>query len=528
MAASLSEVDPRAAERLEDLARSIGTEEGRLRWADVDLRRAFNTERLASAYAVRREGALSTIDWADRARNVLVLVPILLTWFALAEASRAYRTYIESNPEAVRAPFLLLWQQGFGGSASPLAPSFSVVATIDAVIIGAIIALTFFSHGRREAHDERTSATADHFQTGLDNALAEATIALANDRTNRPALLARGVERLAERFDQNSQEMLTRLRVEHDRLEAIATRREREFADFGVFASGMRAGAEETHRLLIDLRQVSTGLQTALEDLTSEVAVAGDQQRTLLNAVQGLDRLVGNGIQSDQSMMRQLDDTARSLADASDRALSGADSAAQAGRTAAEAVRGIAELTSSLAASQARVETAIASEAEANSRLADALRASAGGVTSSSKSLNEIGAGLAHLRQEFAQLADQATSQVSVLGSLLGEQRSVGMGLAQVARDLGSVAASTAQRQREMTEEVAMLVKRLDGVANILGRATAGIPTREALQDAFATALRAELAGQADLIAEAIEAQTGGGSGVRRERTGLWPRPERR
>src|SRR3712207_8835184 len=63
------------------------------------------------------------------------------------------------------------------------------------------------------------------------------------------------------------------LRVEHDRLEAIATRREREFADFGVFASGMRAGAEETHRLLIDLRQVSTGLQTALrsEEHTSEL-----------------------------------------------------------------------------------------------------------------------------------------------------------------------------------------------------------------------------------------------------------------
>ena len=73
-------------------------------------------------------------------------------------------------------------------------------------------------------------------------------------------MLARSVERLAERFEHNSQELIARLRVEHDRLEAIAGRREKEFADFGVFASGMRAGAEETHRLLIELRQVSTSL----------------------------------------------------------------------------------------------------------------------------------------------------------------------------------------------------------------------------------------------------------------------------
>ena len=36
--------------------------------------------------------------------------------------------------------------------------------------------------------------------------------------------------RLVDRFEQNSQELLTRLRVEHDRLEQLASRREREFA----------------------------------------------------------------------------------------------------------------------------------------------------------------------------------------------------------------------------------------------------------------------------------------------------------
>ena len=60
MASSLGSVDPRAAERLEDLAHAVGTEEGRLRWGEVDLRRAFNAERLAHAYAVHREGGFAS------------------------------------------------------------------------------------------------------------------------------------------------------------------------------------------------------------------------------------------------------------------------------------------------------------------------------------------------------------------------------------------------------------------------------------------------------------------------------------
>jgi hypothetical protein len=282
MAGTLEELDPRSSERMRSLARAVATDEGRQRWAEVDLRRAFNTERLAYVYALEREGgyAHSTIATADRVRNILVLAPILLTWFALAMASRDYDAFLALNPDEVRQPFLVLWERGFGGTSSWYAPSFSTVALIDAVLIAIIIGLTFYSHGRREAREEKVDQTAEHFQADLDNVLAEASVALAMDRGSRPALLARGVERLVDRFEQNSQELLTRLRVEHDRLEQLATRREREFADFGVFASGMRAGAEETHRLLVELRQVSSGLQTALEDLTSEVSSSVDQGRS--------------------------------------------------------------------------------------------------------------------------------------------------------------------------------------------------------------------------------------------------------
>jgi len=530
MAATIGEVDPRSAERMEDLARAIRSEEGRQRWSDVDLDRAFHSERLAHTYAVRREGgyASGAIGQADKLRNILVLMPVLLTWFAFAEAARAYEAYLTANPNDADQSMLFLWQRGFGDYSSPLAPSFSVVAFTDALIIVVIIALTYYAHGRRENRDGKIEQTANAFQADLDNVLAEATVVLAGDRGSRPAMLARGVERLADRFDRSSQELLNRLRVEHDRLEQMATRREREFADFGVFASGMRAGAEETHRLLVDLRQVSTGLSGALEDLTSEVGITGDQQRSLLGAVQSLERLTTSGMQSDQAVTRQIGNAATAIADASDKAVAGAEAAAQAGRIATETVHGIADMTRELISAQGRVEIAVAGEAEANGRLAEALRGSANGVAATTRTLQEIGGGLAGLRDELGRLAHQSTEQASALNALLDEQSAIATGLSQVARDLSSISIVTAQRQQDVNKEVSSLVAKLDGAAAAIAGAASVMPNVETLERAFAGALRTELSLQADQIASALDVRLGGGAasgevGARRDPNRLWP-----
>jgi len=512
MAASLTEVDPRAAERLQDLADAIGTEAGRLRWADVDLRRAFNSEHLSHAYAVRREGgfAPASIDIADKVRNVLVFLPIFLTWFALFEASRRYGAYITAHPDEVRQPFLLLWQNNFGEPAGFLSPTFSTIAIIDALLIALIIALTFYVHGRRERREDAINETAQAFQRELDNVLAEATVALAPDRAGRPAMLARSVERLAERFDVNSQELLTRLQREHDRLEAIANRREKEFTDFGVFASGMRAGAEETHRLLIDLRQVSNGLQQALEDLTSEIGVASDQQRSLHAAVNSLERLVATNIQSDNSVMRHLTDAAETLAESADKSLAGTEAAAQAGRVATEAIRGIAEMSASLAASQSRLEHARATETESNARLVDSLRTGMNGVGASTKSLTEISSGLVGLKEEFGRISELSQEQSITLSRLLTEQSAIASGLGQVARDLSAVGIATSQRQREVNDEVVGLVRRLDTLTNHLGRIAGQGPGTENLNPPpVPSGHRSMLPNAPDLLSDPLETPGG-------------------
>jgi hypothetical protein len=516
-AASVDDIDTRSSERLRDLASSLSTEEGRLRWADVDLRRAFNTEYLAHFYAVRREGgyAPTNVAVADRVRNVLVLLPIALTWFALYEATSAYREYIDAHPEDISQPFLLLWQRGFDGKGGLFTSSFSTLAIVDAMIIGIIIALTFYSHGRREHREESIDRTAQKFQADVDNILAEATVALAPDRAGRPAMLARSVERLAERFENNSQELIGRLRAEHQRLEAIAGRREKEFADFGVFASGMRAGAEETHRLLIELRQVSSSLRQSLEDLTSEVGVTGDQNKSLLSAVTSLERLVATGIQSDHGVTRRLAEAAEVLAEAAERSLAGAEAAAQAGRVATEAVKGIAEIGAGLATSQNRVEHAIAGESEANTRLADALRSGMGGVTASARTLAELQSTLVGLRDEFRQIAQSNQEYASGLSRMLTEQTSIAANLAKLAREFGTRLPS-AEEQQEMNQELSGLIKRLDTIGPV-PQATAGPGGFENVQTAEG-GVRRVLTNAPDFLSDADDTPTRADRGNRGRR----------
>lgn len=495
IAGSLSEVDPRSSARLQDLGNALTTENGRARWSDVDLRRAFNTDRLAHIYAVRREGGYSPrrIELADKVRNILVLVPILLTWAALAEASRAYNRFINENPEQAGTPFLLLWQRGFGGEAGLLSPTFSTVAIIDAVVIGAMIVLTFYTHGRREEQEDLIADSASSFQAEFDNVMAEAGVILAGDRANRPAQLADSVERLADRFDRGSQELLTQLQVEHDRLEHLATRREKEFADFGKFATGMRAGAEEMHRLLVDLRQVSSGLETALEDLASEVSASGGQQKSLLSAVTNLERMTSSAIQSDQAVTRQFSLAATNLAETADKAIAGAEQAAQAGRIAGDAVRGLGQIAQKIAESQERVDRLIVGDMEANGRLSEALLSSSTGAESTTRALNDVGMGLNRIRGEFERIGTQTGQHTAALNSLLAQQADIAKDVNSVTKELGAVGLTTAQRQREVNQDLQHLVQRLDSLANTLNRMVQTAPNTENLQQAFAAALRTEL-----------------------------------
>ena len=83
-------------------------------------------------------------------RNVLVFAPIAVTWFGLSIAAGAYADMLAARPDLVSQPFLLLWQQGFGGR---VFLNFGTLAIIDASLIGVLIALSLALHTRSELRD---------------------------------------------------------------------------------------------------------------------------------------------------------------------------------------------------------------------------------------------------------------------------------------------------------------------------------------------------------------------------------------
>ena len=89
--------------RLERLASAVLDPRESELWIDVDLHRAFHTERLAYTYAIYHEGgeAPPLVDTMDKIRNIMVLLLIMITWAALAQAVSDYADYVNANPEAL-------------------------------------------------------------------------------------------------------------------------------------------------------------------------------------------------------------------------------------------------------------------------------------------------------------------------------------------------------------------------------------------------------------------------------------------
>ena len=73
------------------------------------------------------------------ARNILVFVPVALTWAAVGKATTAFAVYVEANPNSV-TNFLEFWQNGYGVLGEKW--TIGYVANLDFLLITAVILLT--------------------------------------------------------------------------------------------------------------------------------------------------------------------------------------------------------------------------------------------------------------------------------------------------------------------------------------------------------------------------------------------------
>lgn len=103
-------------------------------------------------------------------RNALALAPLLLTWLALALASISYATYIQVHAhdaiDPATRPFLLLWQDGFGGT-TPF--TFSFTAGLDFALLLGVLIFTIWA----QSTDAKANRAARYLGEQVDGVAAD-------------------------------------------------------------------------------------------------------------------------------------------------------------------------------------------------------------------------------------------------------------------------------------------------------------------------------------------------------------------
>src|SRR5690349_18251724 len=103
----VSDIDPYIAERLTvlDAATRSPDQDQRRKVATIELSELFDTsafEQRAIQIKYGRAKFLGLFEWF---RNVLVLIPITLTWYGLSQAANNYNVVISQFPDLVNQPF---------------------------------------------------------------------------------------------------------------------------------------------------------------------------------------------------------------------------------------------------------------------------------------------------------------------------------------------------------------------------------------------------------------------------------------
>ena len=170
--------DPRLSGRkpqLAALARALRDGTDADRWAAVDLHAAFMRNDTVEA----RKGLRGKAGpYVGLGIQVLVFVPILVTWLGLMLATGAYRQ-AQADPLLAHESFLQGWQTGFGGHLSDLF-TLNHLALYTVVLICLIMLLTIMHFVIADELDERDRA---RLLRDLSDALTAADLELAAVRS---------------------------------------------------------------------------------------------------------------------------------------------------------------------------------------------------------------------------------------------------------------------------------------------------------------------------------------------------------
>ena len=286
----LTEVDPAAAHRLKDLEEARQNNEYSF-LANIDMQSAFNLRDIEERAVAFYQKQPSILKWFEWVRNIIIILPIALTWWGLSQASQNYNTLIAKDGDLVKKPFLLLWEQGFKELGNGFEITFSQLALIDCCLLLVIIFLSGFVHYYSDFKEARAWKPAIQLRENLEGVLWSFQVLGAKEKVkqDQTSTILKLNQAVAS-FEKTSQEFLNMLSAEYSRLEMISVRRDKEFGDLTIFSNGLKDSIGQFSRHGQEIKVTFSGIKGSIDNLNGHMETLGKQHEVLarsLNSVNG-------------------------------------------------------------------------------------------------------------------------------------------------------------------------------------------------------------------------------------------------
>lgn len=275
------------ARRLQSLNEALSSDVQMGKLSNINIYGAFDPEAIekrAADEALREYSTLwSGFEWI---RNVLVLVPITLTWFSFWLAAQDYGALLQSDPQMRGESFLYLWETGFAGKAVMPFMTFSQTALLAAFVLVIIIFLTILVHYRKDVGATRANNDAAKIRADVEDALWEIEKALSSRRRTdtdigvvedlQQALLqfntiSAQMGSAVSQMDGGAREWMNLTKGLDLRLGMVVGQMKEEADGLRVFSNGLTGNVDKMFSNLESASQTSARLATAIEQLSGAV-----------------------------------------------------------------------------------------------------------------------------------------------------------------------------------------------------------------------------------------------------------------
>lgn len=289
VAEQIEKPDPITAANLRELALVVVGKAPPEPWAFADLHTVFNQDQILQRIGQQGEDN-QWVHLMELARNVLILAPLMVTWFAIAQASEGYRLLIDERKDLANQSFLYLWQSGFQGRAFI---SLGNLAIVDGTLLAIVFVLTAIVYAHSAIGNFRKQGLIKILRENLGPALAGAELQLAHYRRPQPYSAIMNLQTL-------SLQTLEEIRKERERVTEISRQSQKEREDLTNFTNGLgteltgfvdRLSAQQSH-FREDMKNQLSGFTDGLG--TQLAKFNYDQNSHLIAFQNGLGKQLGD------------------------------------------------------------------------------------------------------------------------------------------------------------------------------------------------------------------------------------------